>query len=93
MSKLCCRQNDFNLLRRRVWGRLLGSLIRENREMNGRSVEEAVRLAGMEASEWRAVEAGQVPNRTQLRFMADAIGIGRDEIATSAIFCRDAWEA
>jgi transcriptional regulator with XRE-family HTH domain len=93
MSKLFCRQNDLRLIRRWAWGGLFGLIIRQNREAAGRSVEEAARLAGMKAAEWQAVEAGQVPRLAQLRPMAAALELGRDQIATLAVFCRDAWEA
>ena len=93
MSKLFCRQNDIRIIRRRVWSGLFGFVIQKNRKAAGRSVEEAARLAGMEAAEWQAVEAGQVPYPAQLHSMADAIELGRDQIATLAVFCRDAWEA
>ena len=58
----------------------------------GRSVEEAAQLAGMEASEWSAVEAGFVPDPAKLRPMADALELRYDRIATMAVLCRDAWE-
>jgi Helix-turn-helix domain len=58
----------------------------------GRSVEEAARLAGMEASEWASVEAGFVPDPAKLRPMADALELRYDRIATMAVLCRDAWE-
>ena len=93
MSKLFCHQNDLRIIRLQVWGGLFGLVIRKKREKRGRSVEEAARLAGMEAAEWLAVEAGQVPHPAQLRPMADAIELGHNEIATLALFCRDAWEA
>jgi hypothetical protein len=86
-------QDDLRLTRRQSWGRLFGSCIGKTREAAGRSVEGAARLAGMESSEWAAVEAGYVPEAAQLRPMADALEIGYDKIATLAAICRDAWEA
>ena len=93
MSKLFYRQNDLSFIRRRVWGGLFGLVIREKREAAGRSVEEAARLAGMKAEEWLNVESGQVPNPAQLHSMANALELGRDQIATLAVFCHEAWEA
>ena len=48
-------------LHRRVWGRIFGSGIRAARTEAGLSIEEAARLAGMQLSEWMAVEDGHVP--------------------------------
>jgi len=48
----------------------------------------AARLAGMETSEWLAVEAGRVSDPAKLRPMADALGLGHDKIATRPVFCR-----
>ena len=61
-------QDDLSLARRQAWGRLFGSCIEKTREAGGRSVEEAAHLAGMEASQWAAIEDGYVPaDSTQLR--------------------------
>jgi transcriptional regulator with XRE-family HTH domain len=85
-------QDDLRPVRRLVWGRLFGQCVGKTRLAAGRSVEEAARLAGMEASEWASVEAGFVPDPAQLRPMADALELGYDRIATMAVLCRDAWE-
>ena len=66
-------QDDLDSVRRLVWGRLFGQCVEKTREAAGRSVEEAAHLAGMEASEWSAVEAGFVPDPAKLRPMADAL--------------------
>jgi 2-keto-3-deoxy-galactonokinase len=86
-------QDDLRSIRRMVWGRLFGQCVGKTRQAAGRSVAEAALLAGMESSEWAAVEAGYVPDPAQLRPMADALGLGYDKIATMAVLCRDAWEA
>jgi len=86
-------QNDLSLTRRLVWGRLFGQCIENVRETGGRSVEEAACLAGMEASEWAAIEAGYVPKSTaRLRSMAGALELGYEKIASLAWLCRGAWE-
>ncbi|MDR3717773.1 MAG: helix-turn-helix domain-containing protein [Bryobacteraceae bacterium] len=80
-------------LRRRIWGRLFGLGIRECREHVVLSVEEAARLAGMEISEWDAIEEGHVPQETSwLRPMAAALEISFGRIMNMVLLCRDAWE-
>jgi transcriptional regulator with XRE-family HTH domain len=92
-NMMSCLGNDLPLTRRLVWGRLFGSCIENVREAGGRSVEEAAHLAGMEASEWAAIEAGHVPGSTaRLRSMAGALELGYEKIASLAGLCRGAWE-
>jgi transcriptional regulator with XRE-family HTH domain len=92
MSMMFYGQDNLHSVRRLVWGRLFGQCVGKTREAAGRSVEEAAHLAGMEASEWSAVEAGFVPDPAKLRPMADALELRYDRIATMAVLCRDAWE-
>ena len=54
----------FAAMRRRVWGQMFGQLIQSSRETAGLSIDETARLAGMEVSEWEAIEAGYVPTDT-----------------------------
>lgn len=83
----------FGAGRRHAWGRMFGTFIRSAREKHGRPLEDTARLAGMEASEWAAIEAGYVPlDMAMLRPMAAALEISYDEIALLAVFCRGAWE-
>jgi len=77
--------------RRKTWGNVFGGLFREARLERGRSVEDAARAAGMEVSEWEAVEAGQVPDWAKACRMADALGVDRMGIASLVLFCREAW--
>ena len=92
MSIMFNVQDDLPLIRRQAWGRLFGSCIEKTRQAGGRSVEEAARLAGMEASQWAAIEAGDVPDPAQLRPMAGALECGYEKIALLAFICQGAWE-
>jgi 2-keto-3-deoxy-galactonokinase len=92
MRMVFYEQDDLRPVRRLVWGRIFGQCVEKTREAAGRSVGETACLAGMEASEWAAVEAGYVPDPAKLRPMADALELGYDKIATMAVLCREAWE-
>jgi hypothetical protein len=43
-----------------TWRRLFGIMIQDVREFTARSVEESAQLAGMESSEWAALEDGDI---------------------------------
>jgi transcriptional regulator with XRE-family HTH domain len=93
MSMQFNMQDDFSLARRQARGRLFGSCIEKTREAGGRSVEEAAHLAGMEASQWAAIEDGYVPvDSTQLRSIAGTLECGYEKIALLAFICQGAWE-
>lgn len=78
--------------RRKAWGDLFGVLVRAAREQEGRSVEEAARLAGIKAREWEAVEAGQVPRTwEELDALGNGLEAGRSWIGSIAILCAEAW--
>jgi transcriptional regulator with XRE-family HTH domain len=83
-------QHDLPLTRRQACSRLFGTCVEKTREARGRSVEEAARLAGMEASQWAAIEA--VPDPARLRPMAGALECGYEKIALLAFICQGAWE-
>jgi hypothetical protein len=86
-------ENNLSLTRRLVWGRLFGSCIEVTRMAGGRSAEQIAHLAGMETSEWLAIEAGRVPETAaELRSMAGALECGFERIANLARFCGQAWE-
>ena len=74
---------DHNLsrFRRQVWGTSVRQLHRDRPVMaGGRSGEEAAHLAGMETSEWLAIEAGRVPQTAaELRSMAGALECGFEQ--------------
>ena len=79
-------------LRRQSMGRLFGFGIKEARKNACLTVEDASRMAGMEASEWAAIEDGFVlQDINRLRAMAGAMEISFDKIATMVVLCRDAW--
>jgi transcriptional regulator with XRE-family HTH domain len=93
MSMTFYVSNDLRITYRLAWGQLFGSCIEKAREAGGRSIEQAAHLAGMEASQWAAIEAGYVPTEAaQLRSMAGALECGYDKISTMALLCQDAWE-
>jgi len=77
---------------RESWGRIFGACVEKIREASGRSLEQAARLSGMEASEWISIEAGLVPDPSQLQPMSDALGVRRDKIMMLACLCQGAWE-
>jgi hypothetical protein len=57
------------------------------------SVEQAAGLAGMELSEWMAVEDGHVPQESNpLQSMAAALEIHFDRMMNMVLLCREAWE-
>ena len=93
MSMTLYMPNDLRITCRQAWGQIFGCCIEKTREAGGRSIEQAAHLAGMEASEWAAIEAGYVPtDAAQLRSMAGALECGYDKIATMAVLCQDAWQ-
>jgi len=78
---------------RNIWRQLFGSMVQDMREAAGRSVEDAAHLAGMEASEWMAVEAGYITaDPAWLRPMADSLGIRFDQLAPLVTICQGAWQ-
>lgn len=85
--------SSFSVIRRQTWSRMFGGFVRWHRESSGRSVEQTALLAGMESSEWAAIEAGHVPtDLALLRPMAAALEVRYDDLAGMAILCRGAWE-
>jgi transcriptional regulator with XRE-family HTH domain len=76
-----------------VWSRLFGTFMQSAREKAGRSIEQTALLAGMDAAEWSAIEAGtHLPNsRHELEAMADALEMKFDAMAQVVCLCRQAW--
>ena len=92
MSMSCSVSRTPSPVIRNAWRELFGGMIQERREAIGLSVEEAARLAGMESSEWAAVESGQVAaDQDRLRAISDAIEVGFDEMALTVYLCQGAW--
>ena len=74
------------------WRRLFGIMIRDVREFTALSVNEAAQLAGMRATEWAALENGEiVVDPAWLRPMADALGIRFDQMQTMVHTCQFVW--
>ena len=93
MSMTFYRQPTPTPVRRQALARLFGKSIEITREARGRSLEEAAGLAGMESSQWAAIEAGHVPgDPAQLRSIAAALEFGYEQILQLAWLCREAWE-
>ncbi len=78
--------------RRRFWGQVFGVGIANIRKQTGLSVEDAAELAGMEAAEWAAIEAGSVPRSTaRLKDMARAMDVSLGELANLVLLSSEAW--
>jgi hypothetical protein len=80
---------------RRFWIHIFSTGIENARKATDRSIEEAARLAGMELSEWMALEAGAwLPQTTgQLRAIAGALETDYDRLASFVLLCWSAWES
>jgi transcriptional regulator with XRE-family HTH domain len=82
-----------NFTLRRFWAGVFAKAIEQNRQACGLSVEDAARLAGMEASQWAAIEAGSVPQTVaELQSIAGTLEISYDRLLNLVLLCRDAWE-
>jgi len=79
--------------RRKAWGEFFGHLLREVRVESGGSIEQAASAAGMEVSQWEAVEGGQVPETwAEICRMTEALGLDRTGMAGLVLLCQEAWE-
>lgn len=80
---------------RRFWAGIFASGIENARMAAGRSIDEAARLAGMELSEWSAMEAGALLPQTpeQLRAIAGALAMDYTRLANFVLLCWSAWES
>ena len=90
-----CTWEDRNLaeIQRQSWGRLFGGGIAESRRMAGLSIEQAAEAAGIKASEWLAIEEGQVPTEEdRLLAVAEAVHFSLEQIALWAFICQGAWQ-
>jgi hypothetical protein len=92
MDKYASQASDSTDILHDTWRRLFGIMIQDVREFTARSVEEAAQLAGMESSEWAALEDGDiVVDPAWLRPMADALGIRFDQMQTMVHLCQFVW--
>ena len=67
---------EVTVIERQAMGLLFGHGIEEMRKSTGLSIDEAAVAAGMNASEWLAVEAGKVPDDwDRMRTMGAAINL------------------
>jgi hypothetical protein len=78
---------------RGVWGRMFGALMGSARDRAGLSVERAAWLADMYPEAWTSMEAGDLlPNtREELEFIAAALDIEWQTMASIIQMCRQAW--
>lgn len=79
---------------RRFWATVFAGGIENARMAAGRSINEAARLAGMELTEWMALEAGALlpQSSEQLRAIAGALQMDYDRLASFVLLCRSAWK-
>jgi len=92
MVMLISNQSTSNPARPQVYARLFGRCIEKIRQSKCQSLEETATLAGMESSEWAAIEAGHVPDdAAQLQSMAGALECHYDQIVNLALVCKGAW--
>jgi len=79
---------------RRFWTGIFASGIENLRMAAGRSINEAACLAGMELSQWLALEAGAWLPKTpaQLRAIAGALEMDYNRLAGFVRLCWSAWE-
>ena len=92
MNMVISMQSAFTPARHQVYARLFGRCIEKIRESRCQSLEETATLAGMESSEWAAIEAGHVPgDAAQLQSMAGALECHYDQIVRLAFVCKGAW--
>lgn len=77
---------------RRFWTSVFAGGVENARMAAGRSINEAARLAGMELTEWMALEAGALlpQSSEQLRAIAGALQMDYDRLAG---FVRLCWSA
>ena len=92
MNMVISQQSALTPARQQVYARLFGRCIEKIRESKCQSLEETATLAGMEPSEWAAIEAGHVPDdAAQLQSMAGALECHYDQIVNLALVCKGAW--
>ncbi len=79
--------------RRRFYGSALARTVRRRRTDLGMTIEAAAKLAGMEVSEWMALEAGWIPEAHELWPIAEVLEVRNSQIACLAVISRCCYEA
>ncbi|HEY1159931.1 MAG TPA: helix-turn-helix transcriptional regulator [Terracidiphilus sp.] len=92
MSITICKQKAFREVTGKVLGQLFGIFMRKARQNSCLPLEAIALLAGMGASEWLAIESGQVPDPAQLDSMAAALGMSPEQMGAAVRICKDAWD-
>jgi len=79
---------------RQFWASVFADGIRMARKATGRSIEATAYLAHLDIWEWTALEAGGWLPRTvmQLRYIAAALELSYDSLASFVVLCSSAWE-
>lgn len=78
---------------RQFYACALARYVRRRRAELGMTVEEAAKLAGMQISEWLALEAGWVPSeRSEMRPIAEVLETSVSQISVLALICRHAQD-
>ncbi len=78
---------------RNVWGKLFGIVIRRAREASIFPLDGVARLAGMTSEEWLVMEAGRIPDPTQLDLIVGVLGLTAEQTDKAARIFRLALTA
>jgi transcriptional regulator with XRE-family HTH domain len=84
-------QRQFAKVTRGVMGQLFGLIVRKARKNSILPLEAIANRASMGADEWLAIEAGEVPDPSQLALIAAVLGLRPDRMATIVQICQGAW--
>ena len=79
-------------IRRESWRRLFADIIETARRATGQKIGQAARLAGMELTEWLAVETGyKRPDEFDLHSMAPVLAMSPAQMQWIVSLCEEAW--
>ena len=92
MSIMIRNQKTSREVIRRIWGQLFGIFMRQARKNSCLPLEATAILAGMSTEEWLDMEAGDVPDPTQLNLIAAVLGMSPEQMGVAVRICRGAWE-
>jgi transcriptional regulator with XRE-family HTH domain len=79
--------------RRQFYGSALARYVRRRRTELGMTIEQAAKLAGMQMSEWLSLEAGWVPQSSELWPVAEVLETRNAQIVFLALISRCSYEA